>query len=77
MMFELVIGEIDMVLGNLEDDRDFSEIVGEMWGESEGVDEFGKRLDAFGERLLAAKRAYIQQKAVDERIFGDQFRPEG
>ena len=30
-MFELVIGEVDMILGQLADERDFEEIVMDLW----------------------------------------------
>jgi SNF2 family DNA or RNA helicase len=75
-MFELVIGEIDMILGNLEEEREFQEVIADLWAESDGVDDFGRRMDDLGNRLVAAKNAYLQQRAVDERIFADRFAPE-
>jgi hypothetical protein len=33
-MFELVIGEIDMILGNVDDDREFQDVVADLWAES-------------------------------------------
>jgi SNF2 family DNA or RNA helicase len=75
-MFELVVGEIDMVLGNLDDERDFGDMVADLWRESNDQDDFARRMDDLGERLAAAKRAYLEQRAIDDRLFGDKFRPQ-
>jgi SNF2 family DNA or RNA helicase len=76
-MFELVIGEIDMILGNLDDDREFQDVVADLWAESDDTDDFAHRIDALGERLLSAKRDYLQQRTHDDRLFGNRFAPEG
>jgi SNF2 family DNA or RNA helicase len=76
-MFELVIGEIDMILGNLEDEREFQDVVTDLWAQSSDTDDFGRRMEELGDRLLEAKEAYLEQTKHDERIFGDRFTPEG
>jgi SNF2 family DNA or RNA helicase len=76
-MFELVIGEIDMILGNLEEEREFQDVVADLWAESAGTDDFARRMEALGDRLLQAKDAYLEQARHDDRLFGDQFTPEG
>jgi SNF2 family DNA or RNA helicase len=75
-MFELVVGEIDMILGNLDDDREFQDVVADLWVEATDSDDFARRIDALGERLLEAKRAYLQQRAHDEKLFGNRFAPD-
>ena len=60
-MFELVIGEIDMILGNLEEEREFQDVVADLWAESSGADEFSNRMEELGDRLLAAKEEYLRQ----------------
>ena len=72
-MFELVVGEIDMILGTLEDERQFDEIIADLWVTSEGNEEFRAGLDRLGERLLRAKQAYTEQRELDDRLFGDAF----
>ncbi len=62
-MFELVIGEIDMILGNLEDEREFQDVVADLWAESADQDDFARRMDDLGDRLLEAKRAYFEQRS--------------
>ena len=41
-MFELVIGEIDMILGNLDEEREFQDVVADLWAESQGPDDFSR-----------------------------------
>jgi len=76
-MFELVIGEIDMILGNLEEEREFQDVVADLWAESQDADEFRRRMEDLGDRLLAAKDAYLRQRSQDEKLFGNRFAPEG
>ncbi len=75
-MFELVIGEVDMILGNLDDEREFPDVVADLWAESADQDDFARRIDALGERLLEAKRAYFEQRALDDKLFGSRFAPD-
>ena len=76
-MFELVIGEIDMILGNLEDEREFPEVVADLWVGSADAGDFARRMETLGEQLLAAKQAYFAQRSHDDRLFGNQFAPTG
>jgi SNF2 family DNA or RNA helicase len=76
-MFELVIGEIDMILGNLEEEREFQDVVADLWAEAQDAEEFRKRMEDLGDRLLAAKDAYLRQRSQDEKLFGNRFAPEG
>jgi SNF2 family DNA or RNA helicase len=75
-MFELVIGEVDMILGNLEDEREFPDVVADLWAESADPDEFARRIEDLGDRLLEAKRAYFEQRAIDDKLFGNRFAPD-
>lgn len=75
-MFELVIGEIDMILGSLEDEKEFPEVIADLWAASSGDDEFAARMEVLGNRLLAAKVDYLRQKSADEKLFGNRFAPD-
>ncbi len=75
-MFELVIGEVDMILGNLEEEREFQDVVADLWAESADTEDFSRRIDELGDRLLEAKRAYFEQRALDDRLFGNRFAPD-
>jgi SNF2 family DNA or RNA helicase len=75
-LFELVIGEIDMILGNLEEEREFQEVVADLWAESADGGDFHRRMEELGNRLLTAKEAYFAQKSVDDKLFADRFGPD-
>jgi SNF2 family DNA or RNA helicase len=75
-LFELVIGEIDMILGNLDDEREFQEVIADLWAESADGDDFHRRMEDLGNRLQTAKAAYLEQRNHDDRIFGDRFAPD-
>ena len=75
-MFELVIGEIDMILGNLDENKEFHDMVADEWAESDDENDFRFRMEELGNRLLQAKDAYLHQRAHDDRLFGDQFAPD-
>ena len=72
-MFELVIGEIDTILGNLDSDADFSDIILGLWARSHTEAELATRFDELGEQLLAAKSHYEATKRLDEAIFGEDY----
>ncbi|MBI3270420.1 MAG: DEAD/DEAH box helicase [Planctomycetes bacterium] len=76
-MFELVVGEIDMVLGNLENDEEFEERVLKLWVDSPDEQAFSSRLDRLGEELLRAKEEYLRARRYDDALFGDRYVPEG
>jgi hypothetical protein len=76
-MFELVIGEIDMILGELETDQDFEDVVMDLWLAAEGREDFRRKMEALGDRLLQAKLAYLEARALDDRLFGDALAPRG
>jgi SNF2 family DNA or RNA helicase len=75
-LFELVIGEIDMILGNLDEEREFQDVLADLWAESADLGDFKRHLEELGDRLLAAKEAYLRQRAHDDRLFGDRFAPD-
>lgn len=72
-MFELVIGEMDMILGNLGESKDFEQVIFDIWVESPTDQQLQEKMDDFGEELLAAREGYLRQKAYDEQLFGDHF----
>jgi SNF2 family DNA or RNA helicase len=75
-LFELVIGEVDMILGNLDEEREFEDVVADLWAESDDLADFRARMERLGERLLEAKEAYLRQRGHDDKIFGDRFAPD-
>jgi len=72
-MFEMVIGEIDPILGQLGEDRDFEDVVMEIWIRSGDKETLSEGFEQFGNDLIIAKSQYIDAKALDDRIFGEDF----
>ena len=64
-MFELVVGEVGAILGEMDDDQDFSTLVLDAWRDS--------TFAALEQRLVAARRHYDGVKVLDEALFGDAF----
>jgi hypothetical protein len=72
-MFELVIGEMDMILGQLGDERDFEEIVMELWAQSQNAEEAGAAFERLGDALARAREVYQHTQEYDEALFGEDF----
>jgi len=71
-MFELVVGEAGAILGELEEERGFAELVLDAWlettesGRTAAFDDIGRRLDQ-------ALNQYGDAKALDDALFGEDF----
>jgi SNF2 family DNA or RNA helicase len=72
-MFELVIGEIGEILGNLAKDQEFDEIVYDLWSSANSTDDVKLAFDKLGDQLLDARRLYSETKEYDEALFGEEF----
>ena len=72
-MFELVIGEIDMILGRLEGEEEFSDLVYEIWVQHSEEAERKKAFDTLAARLNRARSAYEKSKELDEKLFQEDF----
>ena len=68
-MFELAVGEVDMILGDLEEERDFSEMVMDLWVRSSDAADMERDMEALGERLLLNKQHLERVKGLDDTLF--------
>jgi SNF2 family DNA or RNA helicase len=68
-MFELVVGEVDAILGDIEEKEDFSELMMNAWVKSNDKTEIEKELDQIGEKLFENKQKLAKQKKLDEHLF--------
>src|SRR5439155_9352041 len=55
-MFELVVGEVGEILGNLEDDREFEEIVLDLWAGADSDQAVHAGFAQLSERLIGAQQ---------------------
>jgi SNF2 family DNA or RNA helicase len=72
-MFELVIGEIDSILGNLDGEEEFSDIVLDIWLRSTQKEELHQNIENFAEQILQARAEYQKTKELDEALFAEEF----
>ena len=71
-MFELVVGEVGAILGSLEEDRDFSELVLDAWLETTETTRT-QAFDAIAHLLDGARGDHDDAKVLDETLFGEDF----
>ena len=74
-MFQLVVGELDLVLGRMDDAKTFEEVLMDIWT----VKDLARRRDElhrFGDRLLAAKQKYESTRSYEESLFGNELAAE-
>ncbi|GFH39156.1 DEAD/DEAH box helicase [Streptomyces pacificus] len=77
-LFELVVGELDMILGRVDEDFDFEASVFDAFATAEDDAEFAERLERLGERLVSARTDYLDSRgAVDRLVGGDDEREAG
>jgi len=72
-MFELVVGEIDSVLGNLSDEKGFDDIVLQIWLRSTSGSAMREEFDALADSMIKAKDAYQETKHLDEMLFSEDL----
>ncbi len=67
-LFELVVGELDMILGRVEDDFDFESFVFHAHLDSRDDAEFDARLEQLGQGLVEARRSYLQTRHGNDEL---------
>jgi len=72
-MFELVIGEIEPILGFLGEEKEFKEIILDLWLKSGNEQELARNFEEFGSSLLRAKQEYINSKELDRQLFAEDY----
>jgi len=72
-MFELVVGEVGSILGNLKDGDQFESLVFNLWVRSRDDVELEQSFDELGDSLLNAQEDYVKTKELDEALFGEDF----
>ena len=72
-MFELVIGEMEMILGYLTEEADFEEMLLEVWLQSEDEASLDANMTNLGDRLVEARRKMRRVQDFDDTLFGEDF----
>jgi len=66
-MFELVVGEIETILGNMGDEFDFSETVIDLWLANQEPKQLNAAFGNLGQQLLDTKHSYQEIQEFDEQ----------
>ena len=72
-MFELVVGEVGSILGNLEGGEEFETLVLNLWLRSRDDRELEESFETLGNSLLDAQEEYLKAKELDEALFGEDY----
>lgn len=64
-MFELVVGELDLILGNLETKDTFEDTLRRIWLESKTDSDAKRELTAFADRIVDARNKFAHIKEAD------------
>jgi len=72
-MFELVVGEIDMILGRMKGEQEFSELVYEIWIKNHDEKQRKSAFNSLASKLKRARMAYEKSKELDEKLFQEDF----
>ena len=67
-MFELVIGELDLILGNLEGNKSFEDLLREAWETASSGEDLRERIESLGDVLSRARRTYEQVRESNQML---------
>ena len=70
-LFELVVGETGLILGDRFSSDEFAEEVFRRWRDSEG--RVAESMQSLGEELAAARSSYQEVKQIDETLFAKDY----
>ena len=69
----MVIGEIDMIMGRVKSEQEFSEMVYDIWVSSSSEEERKKSFGQLATTLNRSKTSYEKTKVLDEKLFGENY----
>jgi SNF2 family DNA or RNA helicase len=70
-LFELVVGELDMILGRVDDDFDFEASVFDALVSAGDDADFGARLESLGDDLARARTDYLAGRGAIDALVGE------
>ncbi|MDY0220973.1 MAG: SNF2-related protein [Desulfobacterium sp.] len=72
-MFEMVVGEIDMILGRIRGEKEFEDLVYDIWIDSGSVEDRENGFKALGTQMKRARTSYEKTRELDDKLFGDSY----
>jgi SNF2 family DNA or RNA helicase len=73
-LFELVVGELDLILGRIDDDFDLESTIFDTYVEADDDADFAHRLEALGDDLARARTGYLRTRGAVDNLVGDGTR---
>jgi len=70
-MFELVVGEVDMILGDIEEEEDFSDIIMDAWVSASDSSEMESKIEDISKKLIDNKKQYMKVRELDNKLFDE------
>jgi SNF2 family DNA or RNA helicase len=71
-LFELVVGELDMIIGRVDDDFDFESTIFDAYVQADDDTGFVQRLEEIGDALARARTDYLaSREAIDALVEGE------
>lgn len=67
-MFELVIGELDLILGNIDGAKSFEELLRKAWESSQSDQELSERIEGIGQILENARSDYEHVRESNQML---------
>ena len=67
-MFELVIGELDLILGNIDGAKSFEELLRKAWASSQDHRDLNERIAEIGDTLATARDKYTRIRSLNENF---------
>ncbi len=65
-----------MILGHLQDERDFEDLVMDIWARARTDEDAAAGFERLGKALTQARRAYQRTREYDEALLGEDFTAE-
>jgi SNF2 family DNA or RNA helicase len=72
-LFELVIGEVDLILGRAMDEQEFDARIFDIYARSRDEAAVAQGFDQLADELVQARSGYEKVKALDEQLFAEDF----
>jgi SNF2 family DNA or RNA helicase len=72
-LFELVVGEVDLILGRALAEKEFDERVFDIYASTQDEAAVHQEFEALADDLARARRSYEQIKELDDKLFAEDF----
>jgi SNF2 family DNA or RNA helicase len=72
-LFELVAGEMEMILGHLDAEHDFATLVMDAWARSQSTESEEQAFAELSDAITSARTRYQQTSEIDRTLFSEDY----